>query len=55
MVTRYLVMKVEVVVDNNVRCRKVNVKVYTSIAVVAVAVEIAGVAAVVGRIAAVMK
>ena len=46
-------MKVEVVVDNNVRRRKVNVRVYTSIAVVAVG--IAGVAAAVGRIAVAMK
>lgn len=53
MVTRYLEMKVEVVVDNNVRRRKVNVRVCTSIAVVAVA--IAGVAAAVGRIAGAMK
>jgi hypothetical protein len=54
-VTRYLEMKVEVVVDNIVRRRKVNVRVYTSIAVVAVAVAIAGVVAVVGRIAVAMK
>ena len=54
MVTRYLEMKVEVV-DNNVRRRKVNARVYTSIAVVAVAVAIAGVAAVVGRIAVAMR
>jgi hypothetical protein len=54
-VTRYLEMKVEVVVDNNVRRRKVNVRVYTSIAVAAVAVAIAGVAAGVGRIAVAMK
>ena len=55
MVTRYLEMKVEVVVDNNVRRRKVNLRVYTSIAVVAIAVAIAGVAAVAGRIAVAMK
>ena len=54
MVTRYLEMKVEVV-DNIVRRRKVNVRVYTSIAVVAVAVAVAEVAAVVGRIAVAMK
>lgn len=54
MVTRYLEMKVEVV-DNNVRHMKVNVRVYTSIAVVAVAVAIAGVAAVAGRIAVAME
>ena len=54
-VTRYLEMKVEVVVDNKVRGRKVNVRVYTSIDVVAAAAEIAGVAAVVGGIAAAMK
>ena len=53
-VTRYLEMKVEVV-DNNVRHMKVNVRVYTSIAVVAVAVAIAGVAAVAGRIAVAME
>ena len=55
MVTRYLEMKVEVVVDNNARHRKVNVRVYTSIAVVAVEVVIAGVAAVAVRIAVAMK
>ena len=48
-------MKVEVAVDNNVKRRKVNVRVYTSIAVVAVAVATAGVAAEVGRIAVAMK
>ena len=52
MVTKYLEMKVEVVVDNNVRRRKVNARVYTSIAVAAVAVAIA---AAVGNFAAAMK
>lgn len=47
-------MKVEVL-NNNVRHRKVNARVYTCIAVVAVAVAIAGVAAVVERIAVAMK
>ena len=41
MVTRYLEMKVEIVVGNNVRRRKVKVRAYTSIAVAAVAVAIA--------------
>ena len=54
MVTRYLEVKLEVVVDNNVRRRKVNARVYTSIAVAAVAVAIAEVAAVVGWIAVAM-
>jgi hypothetical protein len=54
-VTRYLEMKVEEVVDNNVRRRKANVRVYTNIDVVAVAVAIAGAAAVVGRIVVAMK
>lgn len=54
-VTRYLEVKVEVVVDNNVKRRKVNARVYTSIAVAAVAVAIVGVAAAVERIAAAMK
>jgi hypothetical protein len=50
--TRYLEVKVEVV-DNNARRKKVNARVYTSIAVVVVmAVAIAGV---VGRIAVAMK
>ena len=53
--TRYLEMKVEVVVDNNARRRKVNVRVYTNIAVVAAVVAIAGVAVVVGRIAVARK
>lgn len=55
MVTRYLEMKLEVVVDNNVRHRKVNARVYKSIVVAADAVAIAGVAAVVGRIAVAMR
>lgn len=54
MVTRYLEMKVAVVVDNNVRRRKVNAMVYTRTAVAAVAVAIAGVAAAAGRIAVAM-
>jgi hypothetical protein len=53
---RYLEVKVEVVVDNNARRRKVSVRVCTNIAVVVVmAVEIAEVAVVVGRIAVAMK
>jgi hypothetical protein len=48
-VTRYLEMKLEVV-DNNVRRRKVNARVYKNIAV-----AIAEVAAVVGRIAVAMR
>ena len=54
--TRYLEVKVEAVVDNNVRRKKVNVRVCMSTAVaVVVAVEIAEVAEVVGRIAVAMK
>ena len=54
--TRCLEVKAEVVVDNNARRRKVDVRVYTSIAVVvATAVVIVEVAEVVGRIAVAMK
>lgn len=52
MATGYLEAKVEVAADNNVRGKKVNVKVYTSIAVVvAVVVVMAEVAVAVERIA----
>jgi hypothetical protein len=54
--TRYLEVKVEVVVDNNVRRKKVSVRVYTNIAVVVVmAAAIGEVAVVVGRIAVARK
>ena len=50
--TKYLEVKVEVVADNNVRSKKVNVRVYTSIAVVVVvSVVIAEVAVAVERTA----